>query len=239
VAAGEPLPAILPRVPLGRQVRGLHKVMPRQRLDRALRRFRGRWERDRERACRRLFLELLWPIAARQRKPGLVEMTTSTTMHAATLVRLFPEARFVHILRDGRDSGASKVSKRQRSHHPRSATEGFEWWVERLERIERGVAGVDPGRILHLSLDRLVAADRETAYASLLGFLGMSDEREPRRFFDEHMSSAAAHRERWREGLSTGEQRELTRRYEAVLDEIAARGFATAPALRDAYERLG
>jgi Sulfotransferase family len=239
VAAGEPLPAILPRVPLGRSVRGLHKTMPRKRFERALRRFRRRWERDQRMACRRLFLDLLWPVAAGAEKPGLVEMTTSTTMHARTLLTLFPEARFVHSVRDGRDSGSSKVSKRQRSHHPRDAEEGFEWWLDRLERIERGIAGVPPERILHLSLDLLVAGDRDRAYESLLGFLGIGDEPEMRDYFDREMSAAAANRERWRSGLSDSEQAELSARYDQVLGRLAERGYATAPVLRAAYERLG
>ncbi len=239
VAAGEPLPAVLPRVRLGRSVRGLHKVMPRRRFDRALRRFERRFGRDPEAACRRLFLDLLWPIAERAGKSGLVEMTTSTIQHAATLARLFPEARFVHCLRDGRDSGASKAAKRQKPEHPRDAAEGFDWWLDRIERIERGLAGLPPGKVLHLSLDELVAGDREAALAALLGHLGIAEEPGLRAYFDERVTPAAAHRERWREGLSEPEQRRLAERYERALAQMEARGLASAPALRAAYERLG
>jgi Sulfotransferase family len=239
VAAGEALPAVFPRLPLGRSVRGLHKLMPERRFDRAIERFRRRWPRDSEMACRQLFLDLLWPIAARARKPGLVEMTTSNIQRARTLHRLFPEARFVHSIRDGRDSGSSKVSKRQRRQHPRDAVEGFEWWFDRLERIERGVATLPPEKVLHLSLDRLVAGDREETYVSLLAFLGIEDEPQMRAYFDAEVTEEKANRDRWRQGLSAGEQKELTRRYERAIDAMEARGFVTAQPLRDACRRLG
>jgi hypothetical protein len=239
VAAGERLPALLPRMPLGRSVRGLHKVVPERRFDRAVERFQRRWERDPETACRRLLLDLLWPVAARAGKPGLVEMTTSNIQRAQTLHRLFPEAKFVHSIRDGRDSGSSKVSKRQKREHPTDAVEGFEWWFDRLERIERGIATVPPAKVLHLSLDRLVAGYREEAYRSLLVFLEIEDEPRMRDYFETEVTEAKANRERWRQGLSEAQQRELTDRYEHAIAAMEARGFAAASVLRDAYARLG
>ena len=239
VAAGEPLPAIAPRIRLGRSVRGLFKVMPRKRFDRALERFPQRYARDPEAAARRLFLDLLWPIASRAGKPGLVEMTTANVAQAPTLARLFPEARFIHCIRDGRDAGSSKVAKRQRRSHPRDAFEGLGWWLARLEANERAIAATPPEKILHLSLDQLAAGDREATYAELLGFLGLDDEPGIRDHFEADVNAAHAHRGRWRGGLSDERQRELAGRYEQALEAMRARGFASAPILLEAYRRLG
>jgi len=239
VAAGEPFPALLPRVRLGRSVRGLHKAMPRRRFDRAVEKFPPRWERDPLSAGRRLFLDLLWPTAARAGKPGLVEMTTSTVEESPALLRLFPEAKFVHCIRDGRDSGSSKVAKRQKPEHPRDAFEGLGWWVERLERNERAIAELPADRILHLSLDQLVAGDRETCYRSLLEFLGIDDEPAIRDHFETEVTEAQANRGRWRRGLDDAEQADLAGRYERVLEQLSERGFASAPILDEAYRRLG
>src|SRR6185312_7205753 len=113
--------------------------------------------------------DLLEPVRARSGKPALVEMSCFTIAAAPALGRIFPEARFVHSVRDGRDSGSSKVSKRQKVHHPTD----------------------DPGRLLTLSLDGLVHSDRERTYDSLLQFLGIDDEPDMRRFFDEDVSGGA------------------------------------------------
>jgi hypothetical protein len=239
IPGGQPLPAVLPRFALGRQVRGLHRIMGRGRMDRAVVRFKRLWPDDPESACRRLFLDLLWPVAMRAGKPGLVEMSTFNVAQAPTLVALFPEARLVHILRDGRDSGSSKVSMRQKPEHPRDASGGIRWWAERLDAAERGIAAVPEGKVLMLSLEELAYGERERAYQALLAFLGIGDEPALREFFEREVNEENANRGRWRRGLTEIEQRELTEQYERTLDELDRRGFRSARVLRDTYQRLG
>ena len=94
IRAGEVAPVLARRLAFGRKVRGLHKVV----AARALRRRRGGVRGDRARAdldaaCRNLFLDLLWPLAAEEGKPGLIEMSCFTVAESPTLLRLFPEAR--------------------------------------------------------------------------------------------------------------------------------------------------
>ena len=134
-------------------------------------------------------------------------MSCFTIAAADGLARIFPEARFVHSVRDGRDSGSSKVSLRQKPHHPTDVVSGIEFWADRLRQAEEGVRGLseaDRARLQVISLDELVQSDREATYAELLGFLGVADEPAMREFFDTEMNADAAHRERWRKGLERG-----------------------------------
>ena len=139
IRAGEVAPVVAKRLALGRKVRGLHKIVPRERFDAAIAVFEDDYADDPVAACRGLFLDLLWPLTAEQGKPGLTEMSCFTIAAAPTLQQLFPEARFIHTVRDGRDAGESKVSKRQKRSHPRDGFEGLRWWEGRLRNIERGV----------------------------------------------------------------------------------------------------
>ena len=66
-------------------------------------------------------------------------MSCFTIAESPTLLRLFPEAKLIHTVRDGRDAGSSKVSKRQKRSHPRDGAEGLRWWEGRLRKIEAGV----------------------------------------------------------------------------------------------------
>ena len=88
-------------------------------------------------------------------------MSCFTIAESPTLIRLFPEAKLIHTVRDGRDAGSSKVSKRQKRSHPRDGSEGIRWWEGRLRKIEAGVRELPPGRLLTISLDELVDGDRE------------------------------------------------------------------------------
>jgi hypothetical protein len=240
IPAGQPLPAVAPRLALGRETRGLFKAVSEEVFEVAVARFEaGAGTEPLAVSCRRLFLDLLWPIADEQGKRALVEMSTHTVARAPELAGLFPDAKLVHIVRDGRDAGSSKVGKRQKEHHPRDVTEGVDWWLERLERAERAVAEAPDDFVLTLSLDELAAGDRDAEYARLLDFLGISEAHRMRRFLDRHMSAENSSRGRWREGLSEDQQLQVSGAYERAIERLEVRGYPSGSVLRGVYERLG
>jgi hypothetical protein len=222
------------------RVRGLHTIVPEERFGAAVAKFETSHLDDVVGASRDLFYDLLQPLADEARKPVLVEMSCFTIAAAPGLARIFPEARFVHSVRDGRDSGSSKVALRQKPHHPTDVISGIQFWAERLRQAEEGVGGLsdsDRERLHVTSLDDLVWGDRDPTYAGLLAFLGVVDEPAMREFFEQEMDAHAAHRERWRVGLDDSAQDQVTRVYDATVDRLEREGYHCAPVLRRSYER--
>jgi Sulfotransferase family len=226
---------------LGRgRPRGLHSIVGEAEFKAAADRFEREHGDDLLGASRNLFYDLLSPGAEAAGKPVLVEISCFTIAAADALARIFPEGRFVHSVRDGRDSGSSKVSLRQKPHHPTDVTSGIEFWADRLRQAEEGVRGLsdaDRERLAVISLDELVHSDREGAYAELCGFLGIADEPAMREFFESEMSASAAHRERWRKGLDEVAQERVIELYEQTLARLESEGYHCAPVLRRSYER--
>lgn len=237
IRAGEVAPVLARRLAFGRKERGLYKVVPEERFEAAVAAFERDHPAGLESACRNLFLDLLWPLATEAGKPGLIEMSCFTVAASPALHRLFPGAKIVHTVRDGRDAGASKVSKRQKRSHPRDGFEGIRWWEGRLRKIEAGVRELPAGVLHTLSLDELVDGDRDRVYGELLDYLGVADEPAMREFFETEMSASAAHKERWREGLDPDAQANLVSEYERTLERLEREGFHCAPHLRRAYDR--
>jgi hypothetical protein len=219
------------------QVRGLHRTVPRKRFDAAVDEFRSSFEGDPVAACRKLFFDLLGPLAERADKPGLVEMSCDTVARGPALLRIFPEARFIHSVRDGRDAASSRVAKGRGVVYPRNAEQGIEWWEGRLRRIDAAADEIPADRLTVVSLDELVYGDREGTYRHLLDYLEADDELEMRSYFETKMSAERAHRERWREGLSEDEQRAYVSRYEEALQRLERDGVHCAGLLRKAFER--
>jgi hypothetical protein len=221
------------------RVRGLHQIIDRERFERAVAKFEESQANDLPAASRGLFFDLLEPVRERSGKPALVEMSTFTIAAAPELARIFPEARFVHSVRDGRDSGVSKSLLREKAHHPTDAISGIDFWADRLRRADLGVKGLegsDRERLRLVSLDELVWADREGAYRDLLAFLGVDDEPPMRDFFDGEMTAEAANRGRWRDGLDAEQQRQVTAHYQATLARLEREGYHCAPLLRRTFE---
>ncbi len=230
------------RVRVDGQPRGLYNLLRRAELDAALERFESGFEADPIAACRALYVDLLWGVAQRRGKPGLVEMSSHNVREAQTIVRLFPEARVVHALRDGRDSAASVTTK---TWGPRSTGRAIGWWADRLRRIESGVRGSEDGaefsvpadRFRVVMLDDLVGPDREAVYTGLLDFLSVEDEPGIREFFEREMTPQNAHVGRWRQQVHGPVRALVQRRYERTVAALEREGNHAAPSLRAALER--
>jgi Sulfotransferase family len=222
------------------RLRGLHKFMPRERLDRAVETFDAGFDEDPEGACRRLFLDLLWPVTESGEgaaADGIVEQSCDVIAQAPTLVKLFPEARFVHVVRDGRDASASRVSQTRRLVYPRTRRQGLEWWEARIRRIDAGAKAIPEERLLEVELGAFLTRGRREQLRALSDHTGIRAGNRLRRFVRRRMSGRAANQARWRKGLREGEQEEIDRLYREALDRLESDGVSCVPLLRNAYER--
>jgi Sulfotransferase family len=217
--------------------RGLHRFVDRERFDSALGRFDERFDGDPEGACRQLFLDLLWFRAERKGAWGIVEQSTDVVAQGAVLARLFPEARFIHVVRDGRDASASRVSQARWLVYPRTRRQGIEWWEQRMRRVAAGAAAIPPDRLLEVSIDELVAMRGPHAIAPLADFAGIGRGYRFRRFYKQRMNAERANQGRWRRGLSDRVAGDIDRRYAAALERLESGGLTSAPLLRRSLER--
>jgi hypothetical protein len=232
------------RVRVDDQPRGLYNLMTQADFDEAVARFEGTYHDDPVASCAELFRGLLWRLAEREGKPGLVEMSSHNIKEAQTLRRLFPDARFIHTVRDGRDAASSVTTK---TWGPDRIVAGIDWWADRLRAIDAGVRAEDDGASYFLSpeqmrtvvFDDLLEGERDARLAELLGFLGADEDASIREFFEREMGPDAAHKGRWAEGLGTIGRTRVRRKYERTLEALGAEGNHVAGPLQEAFERSG
>ncbi len=221
----------------GTRRRGMYKFIERDRYDAALAAFSERFDAEPEEACRRLFYDLLWFRAERKGAKGIVEQSTDVVAAAPTLLRLFPEARFVHVVRDGRDASASRVSQTNRIIYPRNRKQGIVWWEKRMSRIAAGIEAIPPERLLEVSIDELVASKFAGALRPLTDFAGVAAGYRVRRYYKSRMNAERANQGRWRRDLTVCDAKEIDELYAAALDRLEAEGLTAVPLLRKSLER--
>ena len=217
--------------------RGLHRYVPQPRFEAAIATFETAFERDPEAACRELYIELLWPLAAEEGAVGLVEQSCDTVAAAPTLLRLFPEARFIHAVRDGRDAAASRVNQARWLTAPRTMTQGLRWWERRLRRIDEGLKAIPYDRFIVVNLDELTEFRRRRIYRRLRRFLALKNEPPMRRFWRNRITPDLAKRGRWQDGAGGWRQGRIERRYAATLERLERDEIHCAPALRRNFDR--
>ncbi|MDQ3758789.1 MAG: sulfotransferase [Actinomycetota bacterium] len=218
--------------------RGMFRFVPEERFKAAVAKFEDSFDPSApEAACRELFLDLLWSRAADKETSGLVEQSCDTIAAAPALLRLFPEAKFVHVVRDGRDASASRVSQTRGLVYPRTRGQGLRWFEKRIRAIEAGARQIPEDRLFQVGLEDILTPPRHKAAREVTRFIGLRFGRRMRRFFYGQMDLESASTERWRSGISKRRQRSIERRYEKLLERLEADGVSCAPLLRDVFER--
>lgn len=106
--------------------------------------------------------------AASHGKPRWGDKTPGYVTRIRLLARLFPDAQFVHVIRDGRAVAASVAEMHFGPGDPVSA--GF-WWRKRVAAGLRDGRRLGPGRYLEVRLEDLIA-DPEATLRRVLAFLG-------------------------------------------------------------------
>jgi hypothetical protein len=219
--------------------RGMFRFVDPERFESALATFEATHGDDLVAACRRLFYDVLWfRVEDDPRAIALVEQSTDTVARAETLARVFPEAKFIHVVRDGRDASASRVSQTRGLVHPRTRTQGIAWWEERMRAIERGADSLPPGKLLTVSLDELVRMNRaRVALRPLFRFVGAPATKRTRRYLSNRMTTEGGNVGRWRDGISERRADRLAELYEEALRRLEADGARAAPLLRHSLDR--
>ena len=209
-----------------RQHRGLQVVIGREELEGAVARFRERFPSEPWDAGRALVHDVLDPGAEQAGKPAWVDLSGSNIRQAATLIKLFPEARFIHMVRDGRAVTAAILRKRDMTDDLRQA---FAHWAIRVRRSDAALRQMPPGAVLTIYLDDLTAHDRDRSFQRLVDYLEVDDPSHLREYFDTTISSERAHVGAWRQRMAPADARWVDRRYRRLVRQLRREGIDWIP----------
>ena len=173
---------------------------------------------DRARAAQEFFYSL----ADAQIKKDAIYFGDSTPvnmMHADQIHKLFPEARFINVLRDGRDVAIS-ISKERWG--PNDPYEALSWWANRVHRAAVALKRVNPDSVLQYRIEDLIVHEREQSYANLLNFLKLEDSEVLREYFAEQLTAEKLHTGRWRTEVKDHER--FNAKYKALCKKLLRKG---------------
>ena len=159
---------------------------------------------------------------AQLKKPNVRLFGDSTPvnmMHAERLYKVFPEAKFVQMIRDGRDVALS-VSKEKWG--PKDPYKGLTWWANRMSKAADGLAHVPQSSQISIRLENLAVNSREETYSRYLSFLGIADEPKMRDYFDTQVSPEKLHEGRWKNEVSN--PKKFDAKYRQILEKLEKHG---------------
>lgn len=114
-------------------------------------------------------------------KPMWGDKTPGYVVRIPLLASLFPDVRFVHVIRDGRDA---TISCLRNGVVAKTVARGADLWVQRVGKGRSAGRDLDPGRYLEVRYEDLVT-DPTGGLTAVCEFLGLE--------FDERMLGYAEH----------------------------------------------
>jgi hypothetical protein len=217
-------------------VKGLHRHVDPESFEQACERFADEFPADPDEACRELFFALLAPVAEREGKPGLIEQSCDTVAQAPTLARLFPGAKFLHVVRDGRDAAASRIDQANLLARPRTMRQGLEWWESRMRRIDAALRQIPSEDYFAVGLDELIELRRRRTFERMRRFLGLKREETMTGTFRREIGAGQGNVGRWKRRGGERYRRRVDARYGEILAGFERDGVNGWRMLRRVYE---
>lgn len=218
------------------QGQGLQRICDRETFVAALQSFERDYERDPWRASHDLIRAIVDQAAAADGKPAWVEVTGQVIERADTLLRMFPRAKFINMVRDGRAVVAGTLRKVDMTDDPMKA---LDKWERMVRASDASMRGAPSEAFLTVHLDDLASRDREGTYRRVVDFLEVDDDTSMRAYFDKKISAERAHVEQWRDRMAPQDARRVDRRYRRVVRRLRREGIDWVPYPEDTGLRLG
>ena len=186
-------------------------------------------------ASRRLVQRLLDPAAEEAGKQAWVEITGPVIEFAPFLLDLFPRARFINMVREGRAVVAGTLRKVDLTDDPMLV---LAKWEQMVSAEGAAMRSLPDGPRAHDRPRRSDGARSRSDLRSVVGFLEIADPAPMREYFEREISAERAHVGAWRQRMAPADARKVGRRYRRVLrklrregsmDDGAMRGPAAAP----------
>lgn len=161
---------------------------------------------------------------AQVKKPDVHSFGDSTPinmMHAARLHKLFPEAKFVNVIRDGRDVALSVTKE---NWGPNDPYEALSWWANRVLKSARALAQIPQERRFEMRLENLVTISREATFSSYMKFLQLPEDVAVRKYFNKEVSPDRLHQGRWKSEVENPNK--FNSKYMKILEKLERQGVA-------------
>lgn len=178
--------------------RGLVSGITKEVFNEIFEEFKKNFYRNKKLAASEFLAKVIENQSNNQGEKLWIETTPMNIANAHRLIELIPNARFINMIRDPRDTIASLLTK---NWGPNTPLEGIEWFERRITAGHQSLSKIAPNQQITIALEELAVYDRDATYARLLAFLSLDNSPEMAAFFAQSMRPDAASSGRWKEEI--------------------------------------
>ena len=195
----------------------------KEQLDLAVVNFKSYFNSDKKRASRAFFYEISAAQIDDKNVKYFADSTPLNMIQANYIYKLFPNAKFINMVRDGRDVALSVSKERWGPDDPHEA---LTWWANRIEKAHNALLKVRAKDQMQMRLEDLIVNDRKQEYLRLLSFLEIEDHDLTREYFETQMLPEYMTQGEWQKEVKDPDL--YNKKYESILKNLTAKGIEIA-----------
>ena len=203
--------------------RGLVQGITKEQLDLAVVNFKSYFNSDKKRASRAFFYEISAAQIEDKNVKYFADSTPLNMIQANYIYKLFPNAKFINMVRDGRDVALSVSKERWGPDDPHEA---LTWWANRIEKAHNALLKVRAKDQMQMRLEDLIVNDRKQEYLRLLNFLEIEDHDLTREYFETQMLPEYMTQGEWQKEVKDPDL--YNKKYESILKNLKSKGIEIA-----------
>ena len=200
--------------------RGLVQGVSKEQLSAAIENFEKYYAVDKMRASRAFFYEISNAQFSKHNVKYFADSTPVNMMQSDLIYKIFPNGKFINIIRDGRDVAFS-VSKEKWG--PNDPYKALDWWANRIKVANHSLKKVRDSDQMQLRLEDLIVNNRSKEYAKILNFLKLEDFSDMRNYFDLQMLPENMVQAEWKEQVKNPYQ--FNKKYDKILLRLKSKGI--------------
>jgi hypothetical protein len=201
--------------------RGFHRGFDHEFFLATVDKFEANFASNNLLAAQSLVSDLLDVKAQSQKASTWVDTTPLNAENAHRLVEMLPGAKVVHLVRDGRDTVSSVLTK---NWGPEKPKEALQWWFDRTMRAHLSLARCPQAQVIEVNLDELITDDRDAQLKRLFNFLGHEPDAAVKFYFSENVNGDRGNQGRWRKDISPAILKDFDETYAVMHAELVAAG---------------
>jgi len=200
-----------------KQNEGLYHSINKKDVDKILKEFNENFYKDSQNAVRNFYIDIFKKQKSFDyNKRYLGDSTPSNIRYADRISKIFPEAKFIHTFRDGRDAAYSIYLMRKYWDLPGNKTEfdALEWWYQRIIKSFSSLNSLSSDKYISIRFEDLIINKREESFLSILNFLNLPEEDKIKQYFNLNVKKEKTNTGAWK-NLSTS--KDFDRKYDEML----------------------
>lgn len=198
------------------KTRGLVQGITKNEFDEALASFLSAYETNTLESSREYFYKMSSAQFKKDDVRFFGDSTPPNIMNSQFLHGMFPEAKFVNMVRDGRDVSHSVI----REHWgPKDPFKALDWWKNRVIKADKALTRVPKENQFTLRLENLIQLKRQESLDQLLSFIGLKSSPELLTRFNDEFTVEKMHFGLWKNEISDAKR--FNKKYDQILRELA------------------